>query len=261
MPHHKQQQGEERYSAAPPPRAGDDLSGVLVVDKPLGPTSHDIVDRIRKLFNIRKVGHGGTLDPMATGLLVILMGRATKLSGRFLGSDKAYTGTLRLGISTDSLDAAGEVTAEGDFSHVTETALAATMKAMQGDQMQEPPMVSAVKVNGVPLYKQARKGRVVERQSRLIHIYEFSLKRFEPPTADFDVRCTKGTYVRKLCADVGDTLGCGAHLAALRRTDSGDFTLDDAHPLSAITKLTREALGKLVIPMHQFTSDGKRIKR
>ncbi|MDA0989468.1 MAG: tRNA pseudouridine(55) synthase TruB [Verrucomicrobia bacterium] len=241
---------DERFRKPPPPRDADPLDGLLIVDKPAGPTSHDIVDQVRRQFGIRKVGHGGTLDPLATGLLVLLLGRATKLSSRFLGSDKTYEGTIHLGVCTDSHDANGAVTREADCSTITREQLQQTMHNMIGDQMQTPPMVSAVKLDGIPLYKRARQGETVERQARLIHLYEFSLLSFDPPSGDFVVRCTKGTYVRQLCADIGETLGCGAHLSRLRRTHSGDLDLNRSIPMEDLVKLDRAELTPHVIPLH-----------
>ena len=235
-----------------PPRAYNELDGVLVVDKPSGPTSHDIVAAVRRKFKIRKVGHGGTLDPSATGVLILLLGKGTKLSSRFLGGDKAYEGTIRLGATTTSQDADGEILSEADFSGVTEEQLGGAMRTLQGDSYQLPPMVSAVKVNGVPLYKRARKGEVVERKPRLIHVFEFSLLGFAPPDAPFRVRCTKGTYVRTLCHDVGAALGCGAHMAELRRTACGDLTVDKALALDAVLAMNLDELGKHVIPLASF---------
>ncbi len=241
-----------RYSAPTPPRDMDRFDGVLVVDKPSGPTSHDIVDLVRHQFRIRKVGHGGTLDPLATGLLIILLGKGTKISSRFMGSDKTYTGTLRLGIETNSQDADGEVTREADPSGVTEAALQAAMDAKLGDSFQIPPMVSAIKVKGVPLYKHARQGRTIERDARLIHLYEFHVTAFTPPDASFTVTCTKGTYVRTLAADIGTGLGCGAHLTALRRTRSGDLTLDGAVTIDELEQMTLNALAERVLPLRTF---------
>jgi tRNA pseudouridine55 synthase len=166
---------------------------MLVVDKPQGPTSHDIVHAVRRTFQIEKVGHGGTLDPMATGVLILLLGRATKMSEQLIGADKEYEGTMRLGIATDSHDAEGKVVREADPSGVADAALREEMKKLTGDLWQMPPMVSAVKVNGRPLYKSARQGLEVERKARLIHVYEFRLLAFRPPEADFRVRSTKGT--------------------------------------------------------------------
>jgi len=223
------------------------------VDKPAGITSHDVVDIVRKVLGIRRVGHGGTLDPRATGLLIILTGKGTKLSNRFLSSDKTYEGRLCLGVSTDSQDADGTVVAEADCSAITREQLEDEMRKLTGDLMQTPPMVSAVKVNGVPLYKHARRGKTVERKCRLIHVYEFTLRDFDPPHANFIVRCTKGTYVRTLCADVGEALGCGAHLAELRRTESGELTLDDAIAVDAVREMTREELCTHVMPVREFS--------
>ena len=238
-----------RFHAAPPAAAMDPLDGMLVVDKPTGPTSHDIVNAVRRTFQIEKVGHGGTLDPMATGVLILLLGRATKMSEQLIGADKEYEGTMRLGIATDSHDADGAVVCEADPGGVTEAGLREAMKKLTGDLWQMPPMVSAVKVNGRPLYKSARKGLEVERKARLIHVYEFRLLAFRTPEADFRVRSTKGTYIRKLAADVGDALGCGAHLSRLRRTACGDTRVEAALPLDEILKMDRATLAQRVIPM------------
>jgi tRNA pseudouridine55 synthase len=241
-----------RFSAPAAPQEIDPFSGVLLVDKPMGPTSHDVVHRIRKTFNIKKVGHGGTLDPMATGLLIILLGKGTKLSDRFMGSDKIYEGTLRLGSATDSQDAQGEVISEADPSRITEEQVKAEMQSMVGDSFQMPPMVSAIKIKGVPLYKHARKGKTVERKARLIHIFQFKMLDFEMPDAKFVVRCTKGTYVRTLCHDIGEKLGCGAHLARLRRTRSGNLDISDALTMEKIMKMSRDELAAHIQPISNF---------
>ena len=243
----------QRQQNSCPLRRVEPFDGVLVVDKPSGPTSHDIVDTIRRSFGFRKVGHGGTLDPRATGVLIILIGKATKLSNRFIGSDKMYEGTIRLGIATDSHDADGRIVREADYSMVTREQLEAEMKKLTGDTMQMPPMVSAIKVDGVPLYKSARKGREVKRDPRLIHVYQFSLLDFQLPLADFRVRCTKGTYVRTLCADIGEALGCGAHLDRLRRTSSGDISIENATPIGEILKMEHDALIEKVVPLGNFS--------
>ncbi len=234
----------------------DSVEGLLLVDKPSGPTSHDIVDAIRRHFRFNKVGHGGTLDPMATGLLVILLGRGTKLSNYIMGSDKTYEGVMRLGISTDTDDADGVETGRADCSGVTRDQVEAEMRKLTGDIMQTPPMVSAVKKNGVPLYKLARKGQVVEREPRLIHVYEFALKEFALPDVGFMLRCTKGTYVRTLCADIGRALDCGAHLCRLRRTQSGNLTLDRAVAFDKLMNMDVSQLEELVIPVHQVVLEG-----
>ena len=218
-----------------PPLGSSD--GLLLVDKPSGPTSHDIVAQIRRRFRIAKVGHGGTLDPMATGLLVILLGKGTKISDRVMGHDKTYAATLRLGIETDSQDADGQVVAEKDAAAITAEQVAAQMKARLGDQMQMPPMVSAIKIKGVPLYKLARKGETVERPPKLIHVYRFELLDFAPPDVRFVVECTKGTYVRTLAHDIGQALGVGAHLSQLRRTKIGRFDVAAAATLDELLAL------------------------
>lgn len=232
-----------------PPRNMDPWDGLLLVDKPAGPTSHDVVDEIRRCFRLEKVGHGGTLDPMATGLLVILLGRGTKLSNQVMGSDKTYEGICHLGITTDTEDADGQVTSEKGCEGITRERVEEEMRKRKGDLMQTPPMVSAVKRDGVPLYKLARKGKTVEREPRLIHVYDFALLEYDPPCARFRLRCTKGTYVRTLCADIGRDLGCGAYLSQLRRTASGSLDVADATPLEQVLAMDMGQLVQLVIPI------------
>ena len=241
---------QPRVSA--PLQALNDFDGVLVIDKPSGPTSHDIVDIIRKQFGFRKVGHGGTLDPQATGLLLILIGKGTKLSERIMGSDKEYEGAMKLGVATATQDAQGEIIRESDCSFVTRDQVEAQMAGLTGDIQQLPPMVSAVKVDGVPLYKHARKGRTIERKSRLVHVYEFKMKDFDLPLASFFIRCTKGTYVRTLCADIGEALGCGAHLEQLRRTRSGSVSIEEAVQLDKVQNMKHEELAGCIIPLSVF---------
>jgi tRNA pseudouridine55 synthase len=224
------------------------------VDKPTGPTSHDIVAGIRRTFRIEKVGHGGTLDPNATGLLVILVGRGTRLSDQVMGGDKTYTGIMRLGRTTDSQDIDGATVSEHPTEGVTSEQVQAQMAALQGDIRQLPPMVSAIKVKGVPLYKLARKGQDVPREPRLVHIYRFQMTAWQPPLVHFEVVCTKGTYVRTLCHDIGQSLGCGACLDALRRTASGRFHVDQALPFADLLKLTRDELAKRIVPFVQVAA-------
>ena len=221
--------------------------GLLLVDKPSGPTSHDIVAKLRHRFRIPKVGHGGTLDPMATGLLIILLGKGTKISERVMGHDKTYEGVLRLGVETDSQDADGQIVAEKDATAITAEQVAGQMKSRLGDQMQMPPMVSAIKIKGVPLYKLARKGETVERPPKLIHVYRFDLLDFSPPDARFVVACTKGTYVRTLAHDVGQSLGVGAHLVQLRRTKIGQLDVAQAFALDDL--LAAPSLDGKIIPL------------
>jgi tRNA pseudouridine55 synthase len=224
------------------------FDGVLLVDKPAGPTSHDIVHKIRKTFRIEKVGHGGTLDPNATGLLIVLLGKGTKLSDQLMGSDKAYAGVMRLGRTTSSQDCDGETLEEKPWEHVTREQVESRMAEQLGDIFQTPPMVSAIKLAGVPLYKLARKGQEVERKPRFLHIYRFAITEWAPPLVSFEVHCTKGTYVRTLAHDVGQALGCGACLDALRRTRSGAFDVKDALPFDDTLNLTPEQLAARVLP-------------
>jgi tRNA pseudouridine55 synthase len=224
------------------------LDGALLIDKPTGPTSHDVVDAIRRKFGIKKVGHCGTLDPNATGLLIIVLGRGTKLSEKLMGDDKVYEGTMKFGESTDSYDADGELTASLPVPPLTLEELNKAAEEFVGDQMQMPPMVSAIKIKGVPLYKLARKGIEVAREPRLIHIYTFRFTNYQEPLAQFRVACTKGTYVRSITHDLGQKLGCGAHLATLRRSVAGKFDVADAIPLDAVLKLSTSELEKRVIP-------------
>jgi tRNA pseudouridine55 synthase len=207
------------------------------------------VDAIRRQFRIKKVGHCGTLDPAATGLLIIVLGRGTKLSERLMSDDKVYEGTMKLGESTNSHDADGELIGSLPVPPLTLEELNELAGTFVGDLMQLPPMVSAIKKDGVPLYKLARKGVEVERKERLIHIYSFRFSAYEEPLATFRVACTKGTYVRTLAHDLGDKIGCGAHLASLRRTVSGRFDVADALPLKQILGLTPSELEQRVIPM------------
>lgn len=222
------------------------------MDKPAGCTSHDIVHAIRRKFQLKKVGHGGTLDPNATGLLVLLLGKGTKLSDQVMGGDKTYTGVIRLGVVTSSQDCDGEVLEENPWEHVTREQVEAGMKALTGDLFQTPPMVSAVKVGGVPLYKLARKGEEIERKQRFVHVYRFVVTSWQPPLLSFEVITTKGTYVRTLAHDMGAALGCGASLDALRRTHSGSFELQNAMPFEDALSLTLAQLNQRVLPYEQF---------
>lgn len=233
-------------------RTYEALDGALLVDKPAGPTSHDVVDIIRRHFHIEKAGHCGTLDPNATGLLIIVLGRATKLSERLMSSDKVYQGAICLGIATDSYDADGHVTASHPVLPLTLEQLNHLAAEFQGDQIQIPPMVSAIKVEGVPLYKLARKGVEVERKGRLIHVYSFRFSSYQEPLGRFQIACTKGTYVRSLAHELGQKLGCGAHLASLRRVASGSFKVADAIPLDTLKSMTSAEMAQRVIPFHRL---------
>ena len=216
-----------------------ELDGILLVDKPADHTSHDVIARLRGKLRMKRIGHAGTLDPMATGLLVVLVGKATSVSQYLISLDKEYTGTIKLGVTTNSQDADGEVLVTRTVSpSLTETEVLAAIKTMLGDQYQMPPMFSAIKIDGVPLYKLARKGEEIVREPRFIRVASWELTRFAPPELDFRVRCTKGTYVRTLAHDLGEKLGCGAHLTALRRTGTDKLTLERALTIDQINALT-----------------------
>jgi tRNA pseudouridine55 synthase len=207
------------------------------------------VDAIRRQFRIKKAGHCGTLDPNATGLLIIVLGRGTKLSERLMSSDKAYEGTIKFGEATDSFDADGQLVSSLPVPPLTMEQLNGEAATFVGDLMQMPPMVSAVKKDGVPLYKLARKGLEVERKERLVHIYSFRFSGYEEPVGSFGIACTKGTYVRSIAHDLGQRLGCGAHLRTLRRTESGQFKVADAMPMEDLLNLSLPELEKKVIPI------------
>src|SRR3982750_2304064 len=202
--------------------------GVLLVDKAEGMTSHDVVALVRRRLQIKKVGHCGTLDPIATGLLLITLGRGTKIQDLLMSEDKEYAGTMILGLETDTQDSAGKVLQERPVPPLDDATVRAAFEKYAGDFYQMPPMVSAIKQGGVPLYKLARQGKTVEREPRLVHVYRYSIDRIALPEIDFTVVCSKGFYVRTYAHDIGAELGCGAHLYALRRVKSGRFDVANA---------------------------------
>ena len=216
--------------------------GVLLVDKAEGMTSHDVVALVRRKLDIKKVGHCGTLDPIATGLLLLTLGRGTKIQDLLMSEDKEYAGTLTLGTSTTTQDRQGEVVEERPVPALTENDVRAAFDKFRGDFYQMPPMVSAIKHGGVPLYKLARQGKVVEREPRLVHVYRYSVDRIAPPEIDFSVLCSKGFYVRTYVHDIGEALGCGAHLKSLRRSKSGRFNVDQAITVDQIKTAPREEI-------------------
>lgn len=228
-----------------------EMEGVLLVDKPKGLTSHDVVYHLRRKLQIKKIGHAGTLDPMATGVLVMLIGKATRISQYLMSVDKVYEGEATLGVVTDSQDAEGEVMSTQPVPELTEARVREVMKGFLGDQYQTPPMHSAIKIGGVPLYKLARKGEEVEREPRFIRIAAFNLLSFATPKISFDLHCTKGTYVRTVASDLGQKLDCGAHLSALRRTGSGKFTIGQCMPLEQIEALSLPEIQKRLIPIYE----------
>ena len=209
------------------------LDGILVIDKPQGPTSHDVVAAVRKALHIKKVGHTGTLDPMATGVLPLVLGRATKLARYATGADKTYRAVVRLGVTTRTLDADGEVVEQKPVDCTAAQAEAA-LRRFLGTIEQLPPMYSAKKVDGQKLYRLARKGIEVHRDKKVVHIRQIEAVSFAAPDLCFDVSCSAGTYVRVLAQDIGEVLGCGGHLLSLSRLRAGPFALGDAIALASL---------------------------
>ena len=228
-----------------------DLEGILLIDKPSGMTSHDVVDRVRRTLRMKRVGHAGTLDPMATGLLIMLIGKATKLSQYVMSLDKVYSGTIKLGEATNTYDADGEVMTTKPVPELSDEDVKKFMEQFIGDQYQTPPMFSAIKIKGQPLYKMARKGQEIEREPRFVRISKFELLSFESPTIEFSLSCTKGTYVRSVAQEIGEKIGCGAHLSSLRRDASDEFTTDRAVELDKFMQMTPTEVSKILIPGHK----------
>lgn len=223
------------------------LNGVLVMDKPQGWTSHDVVAHVKRKLKARKVGHLGTLDPLATGVLVLVINGATRYSSRLDTGAKEYLTVAKLGEETDTYDREGRVVASCDASAITEGEVVKALSSFRGRLMQVPPMYSAIKSSGTPLYKLARKGVTVERQAREIEVYSLEIERVELPEVEFRVLCSRGTYLRSICHDLGRLLGTGAHMAELRRTASGAFSADEA----AVPGLSAGELSKRVIPLEE----------
>jgi tRNA pseudouridine55 synthase len=213
--------------------------GLLIFDKPSGLTSHDVVKRVRRAAQIRPVGHAGTLDPLATGVLVVCLGQATRVSEYLLGHDKAYRATIRLGLETNTYDAGGEIVATREVN-VERAAVEQALAQFVGEIQQVPPMYSAIKRGGQKLYELARQGIEVERAARAVAIRSIELRAYQPPDVTIDVRCAAGTYIRSLAHDVGATLGTGGHLIELARTAAGPFTIDQAITLEAFEAAARE---------------------
>jgi tRNA pseudouridine55 synthase len=223
------------------------LNGILILDKPKGITSHDVVDIVRRLFKIKKVGHAGTLDPIATGVLVVLIGRATKKSDLLASSDKEYEARLRLGVTTDTGDAFGKAIGTSQLQGLDSELVEKAIMGFKGEIEQMPPMFSAVKFKGKRLYKWARKGITVPRKARKVTIRNICIKEISLPDIVFDVSCSKGTYIRQLCMDIGGKLGCGAHMAELRRLRAGDFHISQAIDIDRLKGLPEKELYNALI--------------
>lgn len=232
------------------------ISGVLVVDKPVGLTSHDVVQIVRKGTNIRRAGHTGTLDPRASGVLVILIGPAVRLSEYVSASDKRYQAVIRLGASTDTYDADGRILSTSPVDKINEAQFEKALQSFVGEIEQVPPPYSAIKVKGRKAYEMAREGEEIDLAPRRIKVYSLELLEWAPPEAVIDVYCSSGTYVRSLAHDLGETLGCGAHLIGLRRTKSGRFTLRDAAPLRRLRESFEDGTWyQFLIPAAEALSD------
>jgi tRNA pseudouridine55 synthase len=229
------------------------LDGVLPIDKASGMTSHDVVAIVRRVLNTKKVGHCGTLDPMATGLLLLTLGKGTKIQDLLMSEDKEYVGTLKLGETTDSQDADGEITSTNPVPELTPEQLESAFAKYDGDFYQTPPMVSAIKKDGVALYKLARQGKTIEREPRFVHIYAHQILQTRLPEVDFRVVCSKGFYVRTYAYDIGHDLGCGAHLNALRRTKSGRFDVEMALPADQLKTASREEILAKLLTLPQVS--------
>jgi tRNA pseudouridine55 synthase len=227
--------------------------GVLLVDKAEGMTSHDVVALARRQLGIKKVGHCGTLDPIATGLLLLTIGRGTKVQDLLMSEDKEYVGTLTLGASTTTQDRQGEVVEARPVPELGEEQIRAAFEKFRGDFYQMPPMVSAKKHGGVPLYKLARQGKTVEREPRFVHVYRYNIDGIALPDIDFTVVCSKGFYVRTYAHDIGAELGCGAHLKALRRTKSGRFDVANAVTVDQIKEVPPEELTERILSLPQVS--------
>ena len=229
------------------------LDGVLLIDKAPGMTSHDVVAMVRRALNTKKVGHCGTLDPLATGLLIVVIGRGTKIQDLLMSEDKEYVGTMTLGAMTDSQDADGQVTETRPVPELAPEQIEAAFAKFDGDFYQMPPMVSAIKQGGVPLYKLARQGKVVEREPRFVHVFAHEIKQIALPEIEFRVVCSKGFYVRTYAFDIGNELGCGAHLKTLRRTKSGKFNLERSVTIDDLRTKTAAELTEKIISLPEVS--------
>jgi tRNA pseudouridine55 synthase len=224
------------------------MDGALLLDKDLGLSSNATLQQAKRLFGASKAGHAGTLDPLASGLLIVLFGEATKFAGPLLDADKEYLATLKLGEKTSTGDAEGQVV-ESKPVTVSEDDVKTALARFRGPIEQVPPMYSALKRDGVPLYRLARRGETIARERRRVNIHSLEMTRFQPPLCELRVRCSKGTYIRTLAEDIGEALGTAAHLAALRRTGSGGFAVEEAASLATLQSLTSEARRRRLLPL------------
>jgi tRNA pseudouridine55 synthase len=230
-------------------KSASPYDGVLLIDKAPAMTSHDVVAIVRSRLDTQKVGHCGTLDPFATGLLLIVVGRGTKIQDLLMSEDKEYVGAMKLGEVTNTQDRDGQILETRDPGVIEMDRITAVFDKYQGDFYQTPPMVSAIKKDGVPLYKLAREGKVVDREPRFVHVYAHEIKEVRLPFIDFRVICSKGFYVRTYAHDIGQELGCGAHLSALRRTKSGRFEVTGAVTIEDLKTKTKEEIVQRIVSL------------
>ncbi len=240
-------------------KKGRSIDGIVILDKALGISSNRALQEVKRIYDAQKAGHTGSLDPLATGVLPLCLGEATKVSQFLLDSDKKYRARVKLGVRTDSGDSEGNVLESCAEVHVTEQQVKEALKRFEGEIEQIPPMHSALKVNGVPLYKMARKGQTIEREARLITVYSIELTALEGDELELEIACSKGTYIRTIADDLGQALGCGAHIIALRRTQAGAFTEADCVTTEALqAELAAGGLDSIddhLIPMDQAIAD------
>ena len=232
------------------------MDGILNINKPSGMTSHDAVQKVRRIMKERRIGHTGTLDPLATGVLVLCVGKATRIARYLVSGEKEYRAVMRLGVTTDTLDAAGNILETRLYSPLDRSDIERAMRRLTGVIMQRPPAYSAVKVSGVPSYKLARQGRAAALDPRPVTIHSIEMTAYADPLVSFTVRCSKGVYVRTLCADIGEALGMGAHLAALVRTRSGRFSLEQAVSLDQLEDIASAGRAhQAITPMEEALAD------
>ncbi len=215
-------------------------------------TSHQAVGFLRRKLKMKQIGHAGTLDPLATGLLILMVGMATKTSQYLVLDNKTYQGTIKLGEVSNTFDSEGTITIGSDPSHLTELEIISAAQTLTGKQMQLPPMFSAVKINGMPLYLAARAGEVVEREPREITVYQFQILKTNIPVIEFEISCSKGTYIRTLANQIGEILKCGSYLTSLHRTQSGDFNIQQATTAEKIDAMTEEEIASLLLPYDHY---------
>jgi tRNA pseudouridine55 synthase len=227
-------------------------NGLLVIDKPAGLTSHDVVQRVRRLLGMRRVGHGGTLDPDATGVLLVAAGQATRFFPYLSNANKVYQGVIRLGFATDTYDSSGRPASTESHDLPGPEELAQAMRTFEGEILQTPPRFSAKKVGGTPVYKLARADKEFTLQPSAVTVEQFGLRAYRPPLVDFEARCSAGTYVRSLAHDLGQRLGCGAHLGTLRRTSVGPYMLSDAVPLAELEEAAAKGEAVPILPLESL---------